>query len=165
MFLTKDQIARLYKDTNLQEEMALIIGLNTGISLQEMLRIKKSDINMEQRSILIQGTRGIRRVYLSSEAMSRLEIILTRLNGSVDRLFNYSDRTWEDALKDKWSAKAGFDMKWRNIRSSYAHYSALSGCPIGLVAQNMGVSEQQIADHFRLDDLQITSILKNKVIA
>lgn len=78
-----------YRKTNMRDVLLIELALATGARATEILNIKKLDLNIKDKSVLIRGLKGSndREMPLSDDLFNRLQIFSY---GTKDKIFNIS---------------------------------------------------------------------------
>lgn len=154
--LTRMELEKVRRSCTTKRDLAIVdVMYSTGCRVSEVVNMKKSDINHEERSIHIIG-KGSKHntVYLNSNAILSLEDYINSRTDDNDYLFverrkphgKLSKRTVEIMFKGL-SRRVGFKVVPHTIRHTTATLSLQSGMPITQVQKLLGhasVSTTQI---------------------
>lgn len=103
-FLTKEECFLFYKFVKYSKPpliyFASMLLMTTGMRVGELLKIKKSDINFEERSIIVEGKTG-KGIYIIAENLKNPLLFYTQyLPAKQQKLFPISPQKFNDNLKD-----------------------------------------------------------------
>lgn len=143
----------------------IICYLETGCRRQELLNLKKEDIDLQNDYIRVKGKGNKTRLIPMTETVK--EILSKRMG--KDRIFP----NWHpDTVSHKWIAlmkKLGLNYRLHDLRHTTASYLVIQGIPLKFVQELLGhadITTTQIYAHLRPEDiksaLSITSITKVK---
>ena len=143
--------------------ISLLIGFNTGISLQELLTLRWSDCSFSDRVIVILKKDSQRDVILPIKIMSLLQEYKNGKSNNAQLIFSFSIRDYQRRL-ERAGAAAGISLTWQRIRSTYAANAAKAGIPILIAARSMGTSPNGIVHYWRLSLEQSRELIQDSLV-
>jgi integrase len=147
--LSPSEISILLDATqNRYYRLALMIGLNSGISSSELLAIRSTDIDLHRGILHIVGGAGSRDIELKGKILTFIiEGRYISDDSSAGLLFPFSV-TMLNKYMDYCSKKLKKPLSWRDIRHTYVAISAAAGVKPEVVAKNIGTSIDTIVGYF-----------------
>ncbi|GAB6161947.1 site-specific integrase [Desulfothermus naphthae] len=155
-FLKEQEIELILKSIDDQNFKELIICyLETGCRRQELLNLRKEDVDLQNGFIRVKGKGDkIRLIPLTKTVKKILQKRLSTVKG--EQLFLYHP----DTVTHKWiklMRKLGLNYRLHDLRHTTASYLAIQGIPLKFIQELLGHSDittTQIYAHLRPEDLQ-----------
>lgn len=121
---------------NKMDRVMFILVLNSGLSLDELLALRSSDVDAEKCSITIYN-KTIRTVRVPASVITEIR---EYTNGSSEdrMLFPLSVQTVMNRLKS-YQNSCPLKMNWRVLRRTYADLAIKKRIPPQIIANNIGV--------------------------
>ena len=145
--LTDAECKAILELTNNSVRMALITGLNSGISQTELLQLRKSDVDLKAQTLNIPTKRGLRRVVLPLSTTQLLSEYMKTHDSLY--LFPFPSTSFIKLISDV-GARCGLKLNWQRIRSTYIRNAAKAGVPILTCAHNVGTDPANIKHYYLL---------------
>ena len=145
--LTDAECKAILELTNNSVRMALLVGLNSGIALREVLGLRKGDIDMAAQSLNIPIKGGVRRVVMPAGTLRKLGEHMRSHEGVY--LFDIPPGSMTKILNDI-GTRCGLKLNWQRIRSTYIRNAARAGVPILTCAHNVGTDPANIKHYYLL---------------
>jgi integrase len=156
--LTDAECEAILEPTNNSLRLALLVGLNSGISQNELLALGRANVDMTAQCLIIPSGGSGRRVVLPQRIMKLIGEYMLAHEGPA--LFPIPQGTFTSKLKEI-GAGAGITLNWQRIRSTYARNAARANVSILTCASNMGTAPVNIKHYFVLDpDAERSSVNK-----
>ena len=156
--LSEEEIERIKASLKKGKDKLLIqLLLDTGLRAKELLSIRKSDINIEKRYIIVRNTKNgeERIVFFTEETAKMLEKYIKKI-GDNERLFNMTYEALYRKLK-RLGKKLGIDLRPHILRHTFATRAIRKGMPLPVVQKLLGhkdIRTTQIYTHLITEDLQ-----------
>jgi integrase len=145
--ISRKEEGKLYKELSSKLKQVFTIALHTGLRPIEMLSLKWSDINLEERKIKISledtKTKKHRRTIPISNVLFAVIMALKNSNGTSEWVFpsNRTDTHIKDIPKgfDKACERAGIeDLTFYDTRRTYATRLHFAGIPLYKIMKLLG---------------------------
>jgi len=141
-YLSREEIAKLLKNSPENLKSIIIFALNTGMRKGEILNLKWEDIDLSQRLIYVVETknREVREIPVNDTVLGILEQLRKNTNGPY--VFCKKDGnpykdirgTFQSALK-----KAGIkDFRFHDLRHTFASHLVMAGVDLKTVQELLG---------------------------
>ena len=175
IFLTQDQISLLLDfpvnadEIQIRDNLILEIFYSTGVRISELIKIKISDIDLNNNSISVLGKGNKRRlVVIGNYAKKRLEDYLNYNNGNISEFLfpnlrksnnrHISDKTVFNIVK-KYASKATRNEKIspHALRHTFATHLLNNGADLMSVKELLGhkdLSSTQIYAHVNIEQMK-----------
>jgi len=159
--ITKDEEARIMKYADKRIRFQIFISIQTGMRLQEMLRLRWDQVDLEGGFISLGNetkTSKPRRFAISQVIVTELR---KRISNSTlvfpsptnpEKPMRDNKFLWQRALK-----KARVNCRWHDLRHTCASRKVRAGIPVETVSKELGMSIQtlqRIYCHINDDDLR-----------
>ncbi len=146
-----------------KERAALLLGLNSGIGIDELLGLRWGDVDFKGRAITIAGKNSSRAIYLPGAVLRELEGIR---NGQADGtyVFGMDKRTWLAKLASYRGSSGISDLSWSKVRHTYAFFAAQRGEPDYIVARNIGVSISAVLKYYKASPDKLRALADERVL-
>mgnify|MGYP001772519019 CR=1 FL=1 len=156
--LTEEQVELLLKNIKrLKDKVLISLLLDTGLRAKELLSVKVSDVNLQNRSIIVRNTKnGETRVVFFTEKTARLLSKYIQGLKSDDYLFNISYYALYRKLK-RLGKKLGIDLRPHILRHTFATIAIRRGVPLPIVQRLLGhkdIRTTQIYTHIVNSDVE-----------
>lgn len=146
--LEDEECERMLAAANSKLRLALLVGLNSGISQSELLSLRKSDLDMAARTMYVPLKSGaVRRVVLPYPTMQKLNDYAYQQDGLY--LFDFPAGSMTKLISDV-GVRCGIKLSWQRIRSTYIRNAAKAGVPILTCAHNVGTNPANIKHYYVL---------------
>ena len=150
-----EKIKSLLKRT--KDKLLIQLLLDTGLRAKELLSIRKSDINIEKRYIIVRNTKNgeERIVFFTEETKKMLEKYIKNLSDN-EKLFDITYDALYRKLK-RLGKKLGIDLRPHILRHTFATQAIRKGMPLPVVQKILGhkdIRTTQIYTHLITEDLQ-----------
>ena len=150
-----DKIKSTLKRT--KDKLLIQLLLDTGLRAKELLSLRKSDINIEKRYIIVRNTKNgeERIVFFTEETKKLFEKYIKNMNNN-EKLFNMSYDALYKKLK-RLGKKLGIDLRPHILRHTFATQAIRKGMPLPVVQKLLGhkdIRTTQIYTHLVTEDLQ-----------
>ena len=142
--LTEDDFERLYNAASDSLKPILLVAVHTGMRRNEILNLKRSDLNLEQGYILIRETKNneIRTVSISSELMVELRPICSRILDGDEYIFPGKDGQLIKSVKSSFGGavkRSGIKhIRFHDLRHCFGTALSNSGVEIPTIQKIMG---------------------------
>ena len=130
------------------ERLAMEFIIYTGITPQELIRIRKSDLISNTIKIYDVKLNRFRNVIVPKNLFKKLPNGIHDLNQII---FNFSVYKLNEALKTS-SEKVlgpGYTYTWHSLHLFYIEISKENNVPLEIVAENMGVPPTKLFKYFK----------------
>ncbi|BAB66460.1 site-specific tyrosine recombinase/integron integrase [Sulfurisphaera tokodaii] len=156
--LSEEEIVKIKENVKkLKDRLLIQLLLDTGLRSKELLSIKKSDINIERRYIIVRNTKnGEERIVFFTEETARLLKSYLRNIEDNGILFNMTYHALYRKLK-RLGKKLGIDLRPHILRHTFATQAIRKGMPLPVVQKLLGhkdIRTTQIYTHLVTEDLQ-----------
>ncbi|QIW24272.1 recombinase XerD [Sulfolobus sp. S-194] len=156
--LTEEEIIKIKENVRkLKDRLLIQLLLDTGLRSKELLSIKKSDINIERKYIIVRNTKnGEERIVFFTEETARLLKSYLRNIKDNEILFNMTYHALYRKLK-RLGKKLGIDLRPHILRHTFATQAIRKGMPLPVVQKLLGhkdIRTTQIYTHLVTEDLQ-----------
>ncbi|MBB5252442.1 site-specific tyrosine recombinase/integron integrase [Sulfurisphaera ohwakuensis] len=156
--LSEEEIIKIKENVKkLKDRLLIQLLLDTGLRSKELLSIKKSDINIERRYIIVRNTKnGEERIVFFTEETARLLKSYLRNIEDNGILFNMTYHALYRKLK-RLGKKLGIDLRPHILRHTFATQAIRKGMPLPVVQKLLGhkdIRTTQIYTHLVTEDLQ-----------
>jgi len=161
-YFTEETMKDVYKHLPLitekyqEKELVLMFMFYTGVRVQQVIDLKKSDINFNKKEIVIYGAKGNKDrmiPFLNNEMLKRLKIHCEKVVG--DKVFNITYNQIQYLLK-KIQESLNIDeseiVSSRTMRISFAKYCLSIGMDILYLKKLMGHTEIQVTELYAEPD-------------
>jgi len=140
-----------------KDKLLIQLLLDTGLRAKELLSIRKSDINIEKRFIIVRNTKNgeERIVFFTEETRKMLEKYIKNMSND-QKLFNITYDALYRKLK-RLGKKLGIDLRPHILRHTFATQAIRKGMPLPVVQKILGhkdIRTTQIYTHLVTEDLQ-----------
>ncbi|BFI74055.1 site-specific tyrosine recombinase/integron integrase [Sulfurisphaera ohwakuensis] len=156
--LSEEEIVKIKENVKkLKDRLLIQLLLDTGLRSKELLSIKKSDINIERRYIIVRNTKnGEERIVFFTEETAKLLKSYLRNIEDNGILFNMTYHALYRKLK-RLGKKLGIDLRPHILRHTFATQAIRKGMPLPVVQKLLGhkdIRTTQIYTHLVTEDLQ-----------
>jgi integrase len=149
LLLDEEDIKKILGKTDgLYYRLALILGMNSGISSEELLGLRHGDIDLVKGRLKVVGREKPRTIMLPTNVLKQLSEGRYLNGGGEGFLFPFSLKQLNKYL-GYCSRLVNKKLTWRDIRHSYAALAARRGATPDEVAANAGTSTDNIRAYFR----------------
>lgn len=140
-----------------KDKLLIQLLLDTGLRAKELLSIRKSDINIEKRFIIVRNTKNgeERIVFFTEETRKILEKYIKNMSND-QKLFDITYDALYRKLK-RLGKKLGIDLRPHILRHTFATQAIRKGMPLPVVQKILGhkdIRTTQIYTHLVTEDLQ-----------
>jgi len=155
-YLATDEIEKLLKGCEMSEAKHLypivFVALNTGMRLDEILKLKWRDVDLPNGYIHIEKAKGGKRrdIPLNSELTNLLRFSIKKPNTEYlfcdenDKPFSNINRSWKTAKR-----RAGIkNFRFHDLRHSFASYLVMSGVDLYTVSKLLGHSSVEVTQRY-----------------
>jgi integrase len=171
--LSKEEAQKLVDSILEKKYKALAyLGLNSGITLQEALSLKASDITAREQSIWVsehqQGKTpsGKHRIIIVPNKV--VDYLKMTLNGNIRADVVIFDMNVQNVMDDLPSLAMNALNKrigWACIRATYAQLAIDAGHPIDLISENTGLSKAFISSAVKtMPEVKRETVNKNPLV-
>jgi len=156
--LSEEEIEKIKASVKKGKDKLLIqLLLDTGLRAKELLSIRKSDISIEKRYIIVRNTKnGEERIVFFTEETAKLLKKYIKKIGDNERIFNMTYEALYRKLK-RLGKKIGIDLRPHILRHTFATIAIKKGMPVPVVQKLLGhkdIRTTQIYTHLITEDLQ-----------
>ncbi|BFH74415.1 tyrosine-type recombinase/integrase [Sulfurisphaera javensis] len=156
--LSEEDIKKIDENLRrLKDKLLIHLMLDTGLRSKELLSIKKSDISIEKRYIIVRNTKnGEERIVFFTEDTAKMLAKYIKNLKDTDLLFNMSYHALYRKLK-RLGKKIGIDLRPHILRHTFATQAIRKGMPLPVVQKLLGhkdIRTTQIYTHLITEDLQ-----------
>ncbi len=158
--LSQEQVKQLFAQiNNLMDHALCLLMLRCGLRVSEVANLKLSNIDWEQKSLLVEQGKGRkdRVVYLSSDAITALKACLELRPASVpgEQLF-WNQKRANRALSSKgiqkkverYTKAAGIKASCHNLRHTFASNLLEEGAEVVSIKELMGHSSIESSERY-----------------
>ncbi|MEM1626414.1 MAG: site-specific integrase [Sulfolobaceae archaeon] len=140
---------------SLKYRVILSLLIDTGLRSKELLTLKKSDIDIERRMIVVRNTKNgeERVVFFTDRTADLLKKYLPTVKG--EKLFDISYQALYKAIK-RVGKKVGVELRPHILRHTFATVAIKKGIPLPVVQRLLGhkdIKTTQIYLHLITDDI------------
>lgn len=158
--LSQEQVKQLFAQIENPMDHALcLLMLRCGLRVSEVAKLKLSNIDWDQKSLLVEQGKGRkdRVVYLSSDALAELKACLERRPSSVpDDLFFWNQKRKRHALSTKgiqkkverYAKAAGINASCHSLRHTFASNLLEEGAEVISIKELMGHSSIESSERY-----------------
>jgi len=135
-YLSKEEIVRLINAATGYMKVIIILALNTGMRRGEILSLEWSDIDFENRIIIVRQSKTNERRIIPMNDLVYKTLKEWRKHTRGKRLFRIKSfkRSWKTTLK-----KAGItDFRFHDLRHTFASYLVMNSTDLRTVAELLG---------------------------
>ena len=155
--LSDEEVEKLLSVAKGKYKLIISLLLDTGLRTKELLSLRKEDIDLQRRMIIVRNTKNgeERVVFFTEETAKLLEKHLKKLNNN-DRVFDVSYFALYRKLK-RLGKKLGIDMRPHVLRHTFATRAIRKGMPLPVVQRLLGhkdIRTTQIYTHLVTEDLK-----------
>ena len=148
----QEDIAKLGDISSTVDRLMIHIGLNSGIAIEELLGIRKADIDSKAQTIKIWDKKKKREriAYIPKWLSVELGKYILNMDASVDFIFLMSDNTANKRIAEWTERLIGHRKTWLAIRRTYITRCASekSYVPILLASENSGIPIDSIMAYY-----------------
>jgi site-specific recombinase XerD len=158
--LSQEQVKALFKQIGNPLDHALcLLMLRCGLRVSEVAKLKLSDIDWEQQSLLVEQGKGRkdRVVYLSSDVVTKLEACLTQRPATVPgNQFFWNQKRKNRPLSakgiqkkvERYAKAAGIKASCHNLRHTFASNLLEEGAEVVSIKELLGHSSIESSERY-----------------
>lgn len=140
---------------SLKYKVILSLMLDTGLRSKELLSLKKGDIDLEKRMIIVRNTKNgeERVVFFTERTANLLKKYLSKVNG--ESVFDISYQALYKAIK-RIGKKIGVELRPHLLRHTFATIAIKKGMPLPIVQRLLGhkdIKTTQVYLHLVTEDI------------
>lgn len=154
---TKKEFEKLMAKVGvLEDEVLILLAVNTGLRRRDITSIKIDDVNLKNRSITYyeQKKRRTRTIFISSEMARKLEIYLNTMPKKQERLFSFRDRTAYNRM-NKYCQLAGIpERPFHALRATCIKFCQQAGWSAAEVSELTGDTIRVIQEHYETPSIE-----------
>ncbi len=142
--LTEDEFENLYDAASDFLKPILMVAVHTGMRRNEILNLKRSDVNMQQGYVLVRETKNneIRSVSLSEELRNELKPICDKINDENAYVFPGKDGKPVKSIKSSFRGalkRSGINhIRFHDLRHCFGSKLATEGVELPVIKKLMG---------------------------
>jgi integrase/recombinase XerD len=140
----------------LEDEILILLGVNTGMRRRDITSIEVKNIDLKNQSVIYyeHKKRRTRTIFISSEMTRKLEIYLNTLPKKQERLFGFRDRTAYNRL-NRYCRLAGIpERPFHALRATCIKFCQQAGWTLAEVAELTGDSIRTIQEHYETPSIE-----------
>jgi integrase len=154
---TKKEFKKLLSKVGvLDDEILILLAVNTGMRRKDITSIENKNINLKNRSITYyeHKKRRTRTIFVNSEMARKLEIYFNTLPKNQELLFSFKDRTAYNRL-NKYCRLAGIQERpFHALRATCVKFCQQAGWTLAEVAELTGDSIRVIQEHYETPSIE-----------
>lgn len=148
---TKKEFEKLMAKVGvLEDEILILLGVNTGMRRRDITSIKIKNIKLKERSITYYELkkRRMRTIFINSEMVRKLEIYLNTIPKKQTKIFDFRDRTAYNRL-NKYCRLAGIpERPFHALRATCIKFCQAAGWTPTEVSELTGDTIRTIQEHY-----------------
>ena len=141
-FLEKEEIAKLLTNCNKQLRPIVIIALNTGMRLGELLNLRWRDIDIKRGIIYIYDTKNGEKREVPINEQVKTALIRTRKHPQCEHVFSTPNGTPRKDIRTSFFTalrKSGIkSFRFHDLRHTFASHLVMSGVDLNTVRELLG---------------------------
>jgi integrase len=141
-FLEKEEIIRLLASCNKQLRPIVILALNTGMRLGEILNLKWRDVDFRRGIIYLLDTKNGEKRELPINEQVKTALIRTRKHPQSEFVFCNNDGSQRKDIRASYFTalrKSGIkDFRFHDLRHTFASHLVMSGVELNTVRELLG---------------------------
>jgi len=161
IILKKEEIIKIIESSdNLKHRLILSLLYGSGLRVSELCKIKKEDINLEEKSLFIKNSKGSKDRYTILSNYS-IELLKEYLIGIEEKyLFNITKRSIQKIFNNNLK-KSGINKKvsCHNFRHSFATHLLENKVSLRVIQKLLGHSDIKTTQRY----IQISNSFINKI--
>ena len=156
-------LEKLEAITSTVDRLLLLVGVNSGISIEELLSIRKQDVDFDAQTIYVYDNQKKRDrvITIPKELMNDLRSYMKTSNTEMNYIFNFSRPTLDKHIGEWTERTLGYRRSWKSLRRTFIAKCAAKGWGVYIAANNSGVPPNDLISYFALSPQQKRDILNN----
>lgn len=157
------EIEKLEAITSTIDRLVLLLGVNSGISIEELLSIRKIDIDFDAQTISVYDKvrKQNRLITIPKPLMDDIRAYFKTANLEMNYLFNFTRPTLDKKVSEWTERSLGYKRSWKSLRRTFISQCANRDWGIYIASSNSGLSANELIAYFALTPQQKREILNN----